>query len=440
MRAKKSKGKGAAAADPDVDDEIPADAAASVQELAKISPARAMEIAAAGGVLAAQIEIIIKREEKLSKQLASLRQDRKSKTRDMIQLWKDELTGQASLPLREESSAAAPALTPGHAESQAYVGVFGDRALRVETFEPGSWIGSIDDMAVCEARAAIDAIAGVCSALELPESSGVRSAANWKPAKPSSETHATMHVAFYKGRRMAIVQDVPGERWKCSIRTGLAVASSVGEFDGEAEAKAAALVRAGYDSKDLRPVWHRASRAKAHLAAAHARVFGALPARLFRATYQGFRFEVQVEKDGTIRAMIDDSYGGEHTSIEKAKKWCLEKHLGRKLKKGDAALLTWGEIQSGDAYLKEPLNVEYGALVGGKGGKVVVLRQTEPGRWTGRVDGSPVAIGMHLDVAKKEVAKFLGVKPEELALLRTETSEVFGGAEDAAPPAAKKQA
>lgn len=377
----------------------------------RIPAEQAQEIAAQGQRLAHEIDFLIRKEERHVKIVSKCREDRKAKTRDLIGLWGDAKAGQQRLDLKAptngEADAGAP-LSPGHAEKAAYVLGWGEHALRVETYEPGVWVGYMDGLEVAAERSAADAVKAVCDFLELPAKSETRKAAEWGGAASSPASRTARHVAFYKGRSMAVTKQ-DGSPWEVECRTGTRVAATSGKsFDTEAEAKEHALAMAGYDAKDKRPGWYSASRltAEASAAASHAKVGENVPAIVERAEIAGHRLDVWTDAQGKARATVDGSFGGEHASVNGAKKWAVERATGKKPKKGDGVV--WEPIDGARAFPEaEPLGRVYSLKVGSL---YAELRQTDPGRWTGKVDGSPVAIGLQRRDAMAEIEKFLKVE------------------------------
>lgn len=112
---------------------------------------------------------------------------------------------------------------------------------------------------------------------------------------------------------------------------------------------------------------------------------------------------------------------GDFPSKAKAQREC-SKEVGRQLPGLDVGKIEWKEETAPPA--ADGPDVEYGARVGRK---AAVLRQEEgPGKWTGRIGGTPIAIGQTLDDAKRlcEVELTKGKKDATVEWIRTETSNV----------------
>ena len=119
------------------------------------------------------------------------------------------------------------------------------------------------------------------------------------------------------------------------------------------------------------------------------------------------------------------SDAGVHPSKAKAQRACV-KTAEHEYPGAEIPKLDWKDEQedaptpAGDA-----ANVEYGARVGRKS---AVLRQEEgPGKWTGRIGGTPIAVGLPLDEAKRLCEEELtkGKKDVAVEWLRTETDNVL---------------
>ncbi len=153
--------------DPDaVVDEEHADAAEKRRPKTKITAERAMEIAEGGERLSREIEACLASEEVLVKKLTKVREDRKSKTRELITLWDDVRAGQGRLALvpPADDDAGADSSTgeddapsseenpvpPGHAEAPAMECTHGENRLRVETRVAGQWNALVDGRQVNE--------------------------------------------------------------------------------------------------------------------------------------------------------------------------------------------------------------------------------------------------------------------------------------------------
>lgn len=115
--------------------------------------------------------------------------------------------------------------------------------------------------------------------------------------------------------------------------------------------------------------------------------------------------------------------GGVHPSKAKAQRACV-KTAEHQYPGAEIPKLEWSEEQpdAEDAPADiDAANVEYGAKVGRK---AAVLRQEEGhGKWTGRIGGTPIAVGLPLDEAKRlcedELTK--GKKDAKVEWIRTET-------------------
>lgn len=114
---------------------------------------------------------------------------------------------------------------------------------------------------------------------------------------------------------------------------------------------------------------------------------------------------------------------GDFPSKAKAQRACV-KEIETQFPGFDVPKLEWSE-ESAPA-LADAANVEYGARVGRK---AAVLRQEEgPGKWTGRIGGTPIAVGLPLEEAKRllEAELTKGKKDVAVEWLRTETDDVTG--------------
>lgn len=112
---------------------------------------------------------------------------------------------------------------------------------------------------------------------------------------------------------------------------------------------------------------------------------------------------------------------GDFPSKAKAQRACV-KEIEQQFPDLAVPKLEWSE-ESAPAPADAP-NVEYGARVGRK---AAVLRQEEgPGKWTGRIGGTPIAVAQPLEEAKRllEAELTKGKKDVQVEWIRTETSDV----------------
>lgn len=112
---------------------------------------------------------------------------------------------------------------------------------------------------------------------------------------------------------------------------------------------------------------------------------------------------------------------GDFPSKSKAQRECA-KEIDRQCPGIDLPKLEWKEETAPPA--TDGPDVEYGTRVGRK---AAVLRQEEgPGKWTGRIGGTPIAVALPLEDAKRlieaELAK--GKKDVTFEWIRTETEDV----------------
>lgn len=153
------------------------------------------------------------------------------------------------------------------------------------------------------------------------------------------------------------------------------------------------------------------------------------PAFTARASNDKFDVVCRVTKTagGTWRAVVGERGGaegviaGDFPSKAKAQRACV-KEIEVQFPGFDVPKLEWTEETAPPA--ADGFDVEYGARVGRK---AALLRQEDGlGKWTGRIGGTPIAIGQPLDDAKRlcEAELTKGKKDVAVEWIRTETTDV----------------
>lgn len=134
-----------------------------------------------------------------------------------------------------------------------------------------------------------------------------------------------------------------------------------------------------------------------------------------KASYNGCALRVWREhvKD-PYRATVDGNGGGEHKTLGAAQLWCLEwarqqagmTELDARALKRERDLLSWTKTNPFRAVpAVDPSGKEWAFQ---RGKDTATLKESEPGKWTGRLNGKPLAIDLGFEQARQLVEKELG--------------------------------
>lgn len=148
------------------------------------------------------------------------------------------------------------------------------------------------------------------------------------------------------------------------------------------------------------------------------------------ASNDGFEIVCRVTKTagGTWRGVVGERgaepvIAGDFPTKAKAQRACV-KEIETQFPDFEVPKLEW--IEDGAQTPGDGPNIEYGARVGRK---AAVLRQEEgPGKWTGRIGGTPLATALPLEEAKRllEAELTKGKKDVAVEWIRTEAEDVTG--------------
>lgn len=291
---------------------------------AQFTASEAMEIAVAGDRLRREIALLIRREEKHAEIVAKCREDRKTKTQELIGLWEDKRSGQTRLDFKdgEGKKEPLPAKDAGEGPGR-FVMKHGDKKLSVTRQAPGSWTASIDG------RLVGDGLEDATSAMHfLLADLGVEKQL-WSSMVWSTEDDFLADAAG---------EADPSERLTAEVLIGK-------------ETVALAVLRIGKQ-------WF-------------------------------------VEIAGARQ-------GGAYHTKAAAQRACVKELEGGNAGE-DVPKIEWAK-PAGDPPAFDPLAEIWVAKVGRKSAEV---RQDSPGKWTGRIGGSPIAIDLPLDDAKRLCAEEL---------------------------------
>lgn len=123
---------------------------------------------------------------------------------------------------------------------------------------------------------------------------------------------------------------------------------------------------------------------------------------------------VRESSEAKWAATVDGKSAGEHTTLEQAKMACVEfvavviDEKPRPKKSEQLAManeLSWARANPFRNQDNPTGAKEFGYS---KGSKTATLKETSPGKWTGRVDGKPIAVDLPLSKARQLVETELG--------------------------------
>ena len=113
---------------------------------ATFTPTRAMEIAVRGDKIRRKIAVLLRREEKHSGIVSKCREERKTLTTELIELFEEHASGQGRLEFPEDGDGRAkPAAAPADdGEQDRFEVVHEDRRLAAVRAAPGHWVALVD--------------------------------------------------------------------------------------------------------------------------------------------------------------------------------------------------------------------------------------------------------------------------------------------------------